>query len=119
MQSLEHFSRRWITWELDRLSGLGVIEAALLCDRLAEKDQIDLACHLALCLVRGAWAAGAGDALAAPLAGAAAQLFDTYAAGLWEKCGDDLLYRTSSRLAAIRPGSPIRFAVPESPSWLD
>jgi hypothetical protein len=91
MQSLEHFSRRWITWELDRLSGLGVIEAALLCDRLAEKDQIDLACHLALCLVRGAWAAGAGNALAAPVAGAAAQLFDTYAAGLWEKCGDDLL----------------------------
>lgn len=91
MQSLELFSRRWITWELDRLSGLGVIEAALLCDRLADKDQIDLACHLALCLVRGAWAAGAGDALAAPVAEAAAKLFDAYATDLWDQCGDDLL----------------------------
>ena len=91
MQSLELFSRRWITWELDRLLGLGVIEAALLCDRLTDKGQIDLACHLALCLVRGAWAAGAGDALAAPVAEAAIQLFDVYASRLWDECGDDLL----------------------------
>ena len=41
MQSLEVFSRRWTTWELDRLSGLGVVEAALVCERLADRGRLD------------------------------------------------------------------------------
>lgn len=91
MQSLEVFSRRWSTWELDRLSGLGVVEAALVCERLADQGRIDLACHLALCLVRGAWAAGAGDIAASQAADAAGRLFDSYVGRLWDECDDDLL----------------------------
>ncbi|MDZ4245961.1 MAG: hypothetical protein U1D67_02460, partial [Dehalococcoidia bacterium] len=91
MQSLELFSRRWSTWELGRVSGLGVIEAALLCERLADHGRIDLACHTALCLVKGAWAAGVGDVAASQAADAAGRLFDGYAAKLWDGCGDELL----------------------------
>lgn len=91
MQSLEVFSRRWTTWELDRLSGLGVVEAALVCERLADRGRLDLACHLALCLVRGAWAAGAGDIASSQAADAAGRLFDSYVDKLWDECSDDLL----------------------------
>ena len=34
MPELEVFSRRWTAWEPDRLAGLGVIEAALVCEKL-------------------------------------------------------------------------------------
>lgn len=43
------------------VAGVGIIEAALACERLTETERLDLACHLALCAVRGAWAAGAAD----------------------------------------------------------
>lgn len=92
IQSLELFSRRWSTWELDRLSGLGVIEAALVCERLAGHDRLDLACHLALCLVRGAWAAAAAsDEDAVLIVDAAGQLFESYALQLWQECDERLL----------------------------
>lgn len=91
MESIEHFSRRWSTWEPERIAGLGVVEAATLCERLAASDRLDLACHLALCLVRGAVAAGAPTAIS----DGAGQMFETYAerlfeAGAEEMLGDDL-----------------------------
>ncbi len=91
MQSLELFSRRWSTWELSRLAGLGVFEAALVCERLADQNRVDLGCHLALCLVRGAWAAGGADRRATEAADAAGDLFDSYAGRLWNECDDQLL----------------------------
>lgn len=87
MASLEVFSRRWSSWEAERISGLGVIEAALLAEHLIEHGRIDLAAHLALCLVRGAWASGAG----ATAADEAARLFEGYAAQLWEDDADLML----------------------------
>jgi hypothetical protein len=80
MDSIEHFSRRWNTWEPARIAGLGVIEAATLCERLAAGERQDLACHLALCLVRGTLAAGAD----LEISSGAGQMFETYAEQLLE-----------------------------------
>ena len=80
MDSVEHFSRRWSTWEPVRIAGLGVIEAATVCERLAAGDRLDLACHLALCLVRGSVAAGADPEISS----AAGEMFETYAGRLLE-----------------------------------
>jgi hypothetical protein len=91
MRSLETFSQRWMTWDEPRLTGLGVIEAALLCDRLHHADRLDLACHLALCLVRGTRSAVAGGK--SPAVGAATRLFEVYARRLWAECDDRLLDR--------------------------
>ena len=91
MHELEVFSRRWMTWDPERLAGLGVIEAALVCEKLRGVDRLDLACHLALCLMRAVWASGAlslPDDTSAP---AARSLFEAYARALWDKCGDELL----------------------------
>ncbi len=88
---LELFSRRWTAWEPDRLAGLGVIEAALVCDRLRTADRLDLACHLALCLVRGAWASRTENLAAAGAADAAGALFETYTQILVGECDDRLL----------------------------
>ncbi len=91
MPELEVFSRRWMAWEPDRLAGLGVIEAALVSERLRGVDRLDLACHLALCLVRAVWASGATSLPDDTSAPAARSLFEAYARALWEKCGDELL----------------------------
>jgi hypothetical protein len=91
MPELEVFSRRWMAWEPGRLAGLGVIEAALVCEKLRGVDRLDLACHLALCLVRAVWASGATNLPDDTSATAARSLFEAYARALWEKCGDELL----------------------------
>jgi hypothetical protein len=87
MASIELFSRRWSTWEPERIAGLGVIEAAVLCEHLATSQRLDLACHLALCLVRGAVAAGAGS----DVSEGARWLFETYAIRLLDEDGDQML----------------------------
>jgi hypothetical protein len=91
MQELEVFSRRWMAWEPERLAGLGVVEASLVCEKLRGVDRLDLACHLALCLVRAAWASGATSLPDDTSAAAARSLFEAYARSLWEKCGGDLV----------------------------
>jgi hypothetical protein len=91
MQSTEVFSRRWTAWEPSRLSGLGVVEAAVVCERFKAGERLDLACHLALCLLRGAWASAADDEEAVLVAKAAGQLFESYALALWEECDERLL----------------------------
>lgn len=91
MQNLEVFSRRWTAWEPERIASLGVIEAALVCDRLRSAQRLDLACHLALCLVRGAWAAATGSPEAAMAADASGALFERYALLLASECDERLL----------------------------
>jgi len=94
MGAIERFSRRWTSWEPSRFAGLGILEAALLCERLKATERRDLACQLALCAVRGAWAAGADDPSdKATRAGAeaAGRLFETYARQVWSECDDRLL----------------------------
>lgn len=92
MASIEVFSRRWTAWEPQRVAGLGVIEAALLAEHLKGAGRLDLACHVALCLVRGALAASAGaSAEGEETAAAAGALFEAYALELWEQCDERLL----------------------------
>ncbi len=92
LDRIELFSRRWVSWEPGRIAGLGVIEAALVCERLARNDRLDLACQVALSLVGGAVAASWDD-LAGGLAAveAAGNLFEGYARALWDECDERLL----------------------------
>jgi hypothetical protein len=92
MARIELFSRRWTSWEPERLAGLGVIEAALLGERLKAAGRLDLACHVALCLVCGSLAASAGSTAKGEMpSGAAGALFEAYALDLWDECDERLL----------------------------
>ncbi len=91
MDALELFARRWTSWESSRLAGLGVTECALLCERLAGQERLDLACHLALCAVAAACAATLEAEAGEEAIEAAAALFETYARDLWGRCTDDML----------------------------
>jgi len=90
MASIEAFSRRWTEWDVDRVAGPGVIEGALICERLKDVERLDLACHMALCLVRAAWAAN-GDGDRTTVADAAGRLFENCALQLWDECDERLL----------------------------
>lgn len=87
MAGIEHFSRRWTTWEPERIAGLGMIETATVCERLTANQRIDLACHLCLCLVRGAVAAGADP----EISDGAGQMFEVYARQMLDVDGDQML----------------------------
>jgi hypothetical protein len=88
MDSIEVFSRRWLSWEPSRITGVAIIETAIVCERLRAADRLDLASHLALCAVRAGWVAAPDTAAAAVAAG---KLFETYARLLWAECDDRLL----------------------------
>ncbi|HZV72680.1 MAG TPA: restriction endonuclease [Conexibacter sp.] len=93
MDAVELFARRWDAFPTDYLLGLGIIEAALVCERLKQRERLDLACHAALSLVRAAWA-GTHDAPSARVAAdAGGALFEAYARDLWTDCGERLLRR--------------------------
>ncbi len=85
MKSVEHFSRRWMTWEPDRIAGLGVVEAGIVCERFATSGRLDLACHLSLCLIRGAIACQAHESVVT----GAGDMFETYARKLLDSLGDE------------------------------
>jgi len=94
MDAVEKFSRCWTNWEPSRFAGLGIVEAALMCERLKASERLDLACQVALCAVRGAWAAGAADPSGDTThdgADAAGRLFETYARRVWSECDNRLL----------------------------
>ena len=82
---VERFSRRWADWEEhSELAARGIVELSLLADALARQQRIDLACQLALSMVRAAWAAPAErDTGARLVADAAAAIFKTYAMRLF------------------------------------
>lgn len=91
MDSVEQFARRWDSFPAGHLGGRGVIEASIVCSHLHQASRLDLACHLALCLVRGAWANDQASKEAELTADAAGLLFDAYARELWDACDDSLL----------------------------
>lgn len=91
MDTIELFSRRWLEWDGVRLGGLGVVEAALACEALAGKERLDLACHLALCLVTAASSAALEENGSNPAQDAAGALFEIYARRLWNECDERLL----------------------------
>lgn len=88
IDAVEIFSRRWLSWEPSRMLGAGIIEAAIVCERLRATERLDLASHLALCAVRAGWVAAQGSSVAAEAGGA---LFDTYSRLLWAECDERLL----------------------------
>jgi hypothetical protein len=89
--TLESASVRWVipTAPPKRLSR-GLLEAAIISNRLRRPDRLDLACITALCATRGLWASVHGqepppqDAVA--LAELARDLFEHYASALFEVC---------------------------------
>lgn len=92
MDSVERFSRRWDDFSAGQLASRGVIEASIVCSRFQQVSRLDLACHLAVCLVRAAWAndqATPDEALLA--ADAAGELFESFATEIWELCDEHLL----------------------------
>ena len=91
MDYIEAFSRRWEAVSGRELIGLSVIEATLLCEKLRLAHRLDLACHLALNLIRSAWANPDAVGQAPSAADAGARLFDVYAEVLWSESDDRLL----------------------------
>jgi hypothetical protein len=90
IDTIETFSRRWVSWEPERILGLGIVEAALVCERLRVTDRLDLACHLGLCCVRAACLVVEPDKRNT-VSLAAGSLFDAYGDLLWEECDERLL----------------------------
>lgn len=91
MDDVELFSRRWDAFPADQLVGLGIMEAALVSNRLIDRDRVDLACHVAVCLVRAAWAGPGEEDVGAVGADAAGSLFEEFTRALWAECDDRLL----------------------------
>lgn len=94
-RALERFARRWISEEGAFLQGADVLEAAVLCGRLASTDRLDLTCLTALGLLRaaalGAWAADRTDGEAGVGLAAGSALFVDYAEQLWARCDEEML----------------------------
>jgi hypothetical protein len=90
---VEHYAARWI-----REGGVApsaMVEAAIVATRLREARRVDLACMVALGLLRAVWASAHGieppaDETVAQ-ADLARQMFMAYAEQLWRQCTDDLL----------------------------
>lgn len=89
MDTVEQFSRRWTSWEHSRLVSVGVLELGIAAERLSQQKRLDLSCHLALGLVRAAWAAGGDEHWgAAQVADAAGAIFEHYARVLRDSATD-------------------------------
>lgn len=89
MQSIQQFARRWYEWPQGQLRTQGVVEAALLAQRLASSRRLDLAAQMALCLFATATVhrrEGQTDANETAEAGEA--LFVAYATQLWDACDE-------------------------------
>lgn len=91
MDYVEAFSSRWDDVPGRELLGLSIVEASLLCEKLRVVERLDLACHLALNLIRSAWANVDAAEVAPAAADAGARLFDVYADALWNESDERLL----------------------------
>lgn len=89
---IERFSRRWMSAEADGWAC--TLEAAIVAERLADTDRLDLASYASLGLVRAAWARHHGEMPPHPAALGLANLgrlmFRAYAAALWQRGRPDL-----------------------------
>jgi hypothetical protein len=93
-REIERFSRRWIGATGSLKVYTSALEAAVIANRLRRNERIDLACFVAICLIRAAWARGHGaepvDDAAMLTANTGRQLFRYYGWDLFDRCGDDL-----------------------------
>ncbi len=91
---LEEFSRRWCT-ETGASLCRAALEGAVVANRLRRQERLDLACYVALCLIRASWAANHGseppDSLALSVANTGRSLFRRYALDLLDRCDGDSL----------------------------
>jgi hypothetical protein len=90
---IEQYAARWI--REDGVAPSVPVEAAIIATRLREAERVDLACMVALGLLRAVWASEHGveppaDETVAQ-ADLARQMFIAYADELWSSCTDDVL----------------------------
>ena len=91
---LEEFSRGWC-------AGTGAsfykaaLEGAVVANRLRRQDRIDLACYVALCLIRASWTINHGseppDDVGLLVTDTGRSLFRHYSLDLFSRCSDDVL----------------------------
>jgi hypothetical protein len=88
-RTVERFSRRWVNLEPGVVESVGVLEAAVIANRLRRNQRLELACLVALCLLRGVWASTLSTSASAEIgsvgANAARGMFVVYATELWER----------------------------------
>ena len=89
--ALEEYSRGWMRTQCTALSLRDVLEAAVIAQHCRLEKRIDLACHVALMLIRSLWATAHGqerlpEDIAVAIA-TAKKLFRHYALELWNACG--------------------------------
>lgn len=84
---IERFSRRWMSRDVDGWAC--ALEAAIVAERLANTERLDLASYAALGVVRGVWARHHGEIppeqSALGLSDLGRLMFRTYAAALWHR----------------------------------
>ena len=94
-RDLERFSRGWLTPTGSKDLYSIAIEAAVIAQRLRRNERIDLACFIALVLIRTAWArahaAEPVEEAALLIANTGQQMFRNYGWNLFNRCGDHLL----------------------------
>ena len=91
---LEEFSRGWCTGTGASLYK-AALEAAVIANRLRRQDRLDLACYVALCLIRASWTLNHGseppDGVGLLVADTGRGLFRHYSLDLFSRCSDDVL----------------------------
>jgi hypothetical protein len=104
---IEGLSHRWFSRENGFSLHKAALEAAVLANRLRRHDRLDLACFVALCLVRAAWVHGHGsepaDSTAMVVADAGRGLFLNYASYLFNRCSE----ATFDSVALIQAHEPL------------
>jgi len=94
-QYLENYSRAWIRLSPDISMLRDVIEASLVAHHCRVEGRIDLACYMALMLLRAVVTTAHGQAPFSPTVRAAytaaVTLFRNYATDLWNTCKDSFL----------------------------
>lgn len=92
--NLEKFSRKWCTGTEMSLCK-AAMEAAVVANRLRRQNRLDLACYVALCLIRASWAICHGsdppDPLGLLVANTGRNLYRQYALDLFARCTSDCL----------------------------
>jgi hypothetical protein len=90
---VEGLSCRWFSKKDAFPLHKAALEAAVVANRLRRHDRLDLACFVALCLVRAAWVQGHGsdpaDSTAIVVADAGRGLFLHYASDAFSRCSED------------------------------
>lgn len=92
-RELEKFSRVWLDGTSGALLAHG-FQAALIANRFAVRDRLDLACVTALCFLRSAWAKCHGEAPTEEVLSAAdfaRKMFSVFCERLWQRHSVDTL----------------------------